>query len=326
VAVKRIIPASENSAEVLGKLERELSQLVPHLLHPCILPVYGLLETDHGEVFLVSQRCKGSLAGHVLALRNAGQLMPRREVFRICRGVLSALAFLHSRECPIVYRDLKPSNVLLDDNGGIFLDSEFGVVRALLDLLAAINTRTSPPEGGALDAAYLACELLEASSGPGAGSSERAAAEQPACDIYSFSLLLYAMATGRPPFAGLREVQVVQCLLGKERPPLPERLLPPQLRQLIASCWQSDPAARPTARQLLLQMSRLEAELEGLPEASSPATAAEVRVSVPRISLATGLPLPALEPAAAAAAAAAEGGLARSSSTRASLAGAFERP
>jgi serine/threonine protein kinase len=171
--------------------------------------------------------------------------------------------------------------LLSDGARHVLLDAEFGVIRHILDSFTALKERTSPAEGSSLDAAYLAPELSLA--------TDEVPVAQPPGDIYSFAMVLFEMATGRAPFlasaeapfGGLREPQLLACVMAGVRPPIPDTV-PPPLARLIAACWAEDPAARPSAREVLALLATVEAELEGTPQPSA-APVAAVRVVVPKI-------------------------------------------
>lgn len=255
VAIKRIVPAQEADPHTKKLLEAELSKLLPHV-HPNILPIYGLVELPEGGLWLVLKHGKqGSLSD---LLRNSGwrgrdRGCPRKVAVHIAKGVCSALAYLHSQNPPIVYRDLKPGNVIVSGGYTPLLDPEFGAVRTVLSEIVALRTRTNTSQGTGTkvsDAAYHAPECLTA------GKPDD---WQPPSDIYSLGQLLFDMVTGFPPFANMSEADVAKALLAKQRPTLPSRMHS-RLASIIESCWAENPADRPSARVLLQVFSDLETE------------------------------------------------------------------
>lgn len=169
--------------------------------------------------------------------------------------------------------------LLSDGARHVLLDAEFGVLRRILDAITALKERTSPADGSVLDAAYHAPELIFRTDGV-----PRA---EPAGDVYSFAMCLYEMATGRPPFLasaeaphlGLREPQLLACIVEGLRPPIPDTV-PAPIARVIRACWVDDPTARPTARDVLELLAAAEAELVDAPQpAAAPLSA--VRVAVP---------------------------------------------
>jgi eukaryotic-like serine/threonine-protein kinase len=129
-----------------------------------------------------------------------GRLPPER-VLSFARQLLSALDAAHSEG--VVYEDLKPSNILIDESGNLFVMA-FG---AAGPIEAQAHTLII---GGTLD--YMAPELFE-----GKTIDHRA-------NIYSFGLILYEMVTGTVPFKG-ETVYQLRYLHRNERPADPRVVL-----------------------------------------------------------------------------------------------------
>jgi serine/threonine protein kinase len=221
----------------------------------------------------------GSLKARVASLKTEGLLLSPIEFLNVATCVTSGLAFLHSGG--LVYRDLKSGGVLFGGTGttSVVLDAEFGVVRFLLDQIAALHTRTSPMAGAALDAAYMAPEMLT--------TEKTSCLPDPPVDIYSLGCVLYECMVGHPPFRGLREIEVCKCLLAGVRPPLPDTI-PTPILALIKECWQEDPLARPTARGVLDRLREMDANIRARSDLGKPSAAADLAVIVPNIDLVSG--------------------------------------
>ena len=131
----------------------------------------------------------------------------------------------------IVHRDVKPSNVLLGDDGAVLAD--FGLARG-------VDSTQLTHDGQLLGTAhYLAPELIEG------------AVATPASDVYAFACLLYEAATGSPPFAGRNEAEIGYAHLVEE-PPRPD--LPGDLPDAILLGLAKDPRDRPTSATALHRM------------------------------------------------------------------------
>jgi hypothetical protein len=151
----------------------------------------------------------------------------------VVRGLAAGLAALHASR--IVHRDLKPSNAWVDARGTpILLD--FGLARSL----AAGPDGSGGAEPLAGTPLYLAPELL------------RGGAPSPASDAYALGALLHELASGRPPFEGSR-AEVLARKLASE--PVRVRALrpgvSPRVAHLVEALLDPDPAARPSAEDVL---------------------------------------------------------------------------
>ncbi len=148
------------------------------------------------------------------------------------RGVAAGLAHAHERG--VIHRDIKPHNILLDENRRPKL-ADFGIARALD---ATYATRTGSYLGTAL---YSAPEQL------------RGDKVTPKTDVYSLGATLYQAATGQPPFLG-SPIEVASQHVSREPTP-PRQLndtLSESLETLILDCLKKDPDARPTADEVRL--------------------------------------------------------------------------
>ncbi|GAA2573013.1 serine/threonine-protein kinase [Actinomadura fulvescens] len=146
---------------------------------------------------------------------------------RLAVNTASALAAIHG--AGIVHRDLKPANVLLGPDGPRVVD--FGIARA-------IDAETHTQLVGT--PAYFAPEWL-------AGH-----APTPASDVFAWAGTMVFAATGRPPFGKAASIPAVMHRIANGEPDLTG--VPPSLSGLLAECFRKDPAARPSARDLMVRL------------------------------------------------------------------------
>ncbi|MBW3578514.1 MAG: Stk1 family PASTA domain-containing Ser/Thr kinase [Actinobacteria bacterium] len=193
VAVKLLSARFHDDPDFQQRFRREAQQAAA-LNHPNIVAVYDTGEHD-GLPFIVMELVQGRSLQQIMA---HGGLTEERAL-EVCAEVCSALAYAHSRG--IIHRDIKPGNILIDDNGDVKV-TDLGIARAID---AETVTQTAAVLG---TAAYLSPEQaqgarLDASS-----------------DIYSLGIVLYEMLSGRPPFQGDSAVGVAyQHVQEQPRPP-----------------------------------------------------------------------------------------------------------
>lgn len=167
--------------KVLSKLEVVRLRQVEHVnseryilarvRHPFVVDLYATFQDDLNIYMLMSYVPGGELFTH---LRRAGRFTPDVTRFYLATIIL-ALKFLHSYN--IVYRDLKPENLLLDSRGYLRL-TDFGFAKRVDD---RTFTLCGTPE-------YLAPEIIQ-SEGHGK-----------AADWWACGILCYEMLVGYPPF------------------------------------------------------------------------------------------------------------------------------
>ena len=192
----------------------------------------GVVDADvHGPTpWLATSYVAGpSLADEVDA---HGPLSPGA-VLMLAAGLAEGLVAIHS--AGLVHRDLKPSNVLLAEDGPRLID--FGISRAAD---SSALTRTGMVMGS-----------------PGFMSPEQARGREagPPSDVFSLGAVLAFAATGREPFgSGSGEVLLDRVVSGEpDTDGLPRRIRP-----LVERCMISDQRRRPTAAQLLAELSTAE--------------------------------------------------------------------
>ncbi len=177
VAVKALTSRSCRSEALRDAFFRE-AQTVARFSHPAIVPLLGIGQLPNGNPFLVLEFVAGQNLAQVLA-EQGPILLP--QAAKIVATVADALQYAH--QLGVVHGDVKPANVMVNENGQVML-TDFGFA-VLMNEQA-----TGQASGGTVG--YLAPEQIDPSVGA-IGS---------ATDIYGLGALLATLLTGRSPSPG----------------------------------------------------------------------------------------------------------------------------
>jgi eukaryotic-like serine/threonine-protein kinase len=249
------------------------------LSHPNVVAVFDQGEDD-GHIFLAMEYVPGQTLRDVM--REEGLLSPRAAL-DVLDPVLQALAEAHSKG--LIHRDVKPENVILNDNGTVKV-ADFGLARA-------VTSQTVTSTQGVLlgTVAYLSPEQVE-----------RGIADARS-DVYAAGLMLFEMLTGTKAFTGETAIHVAYQHVHGGVPNPSSRVagLPPALDELVAVATARDPDERPAdAAEFLTLVRRTRATIPaGALDARPAGVAAGVAAAQPTATAA--LPLQRARPAAEAA-------------------------
>lgn len=217
VAVKILTQRAE--PDLVARFIRE-GQVLSRLHHPHIVEVYRTGE-EEGQRYLVMELVRG---GSLRERLQRGPL-PWREAVEVAIQIAQALEHAHAHQ--VIHRDLKPGNILFDDQGRAKL-TDFGLAH-LED--ASAMTRTGTVMGTVL---YLSPEQAV-----GRHVDARS-------DLYALGAVLFEMLTGQPPFTGPSAVSIIYKHLN-EQPPQVRRFnaeVPPMVEAVVERLLQKDPARR----------------------------------------------------------------------------------
>ncbi|MGI6316597.1 MAG: Stk1 family PASTA domain-containing Ser/Thr kinase [Christensenellales bacterium] len=212
--------------------------------------LYIVMEYVHGQTLKSLIQKEGSLTHH--------------QVVDYGSQICEALAYAHGRD--LVHRDIKPQNMLIDEEGTLKV-MDFGIAR-----IASVSTMTMSGRNVVGSVHYISPEQAR-----GAFVDNRS-------DLYSFGIVLFEMATGRVPFEGENAISVAIKHIN-DRIMMPRRLnakVPRALELVIFKATQKKPEMRyQTAQELLSDIVRTLDEPDGeyvsLAEAIAPRPAGEIR-------------------------------------------------
>lgn len=246
VALKETIV---ETPEMLRAFEREAS-LLANLRHPSLPKVIDHFLEGHGQ-FLVMEFIHGNDLAELLTMR--ARAFPTDEVLRWADILLQALTYLHSRQPPIIHRDIKPGNLKVTQSGEVFL-IDFGLAKGAAGQMKTLDSSRSVIGYTPI---YAPLEQIN-----GTGTDPRS-------DLYALGATLYHLITGEPPSDSLSRVTAV--MNGEPDPLQPANkinlLVSPEvagvLGQAMSQSRNQRPATATIMRNALQEASKFPAAIKG---------------------------------------------------------------
>jgi serine/threonine-protein kinase len=230
VAIKVLDPSLAVDAALEEQFLHE-ARTIAAAEHPHIVPLYSA-DAKGGLLYLVMRL----LPGQSLADRIAINRLPAAEAARIALQCAQALAAAHA--AGVVHRDIKPANILLDGNGNATV-TDFGI--------ALVTSRPSRELAGSTTGTPHYMSPEQSLGEPVDGRS----------DVYALGVVLYEMLTGSCPFPGRNATEVIAKHISAPIPKVSESApeTPAALVRLVERMLAKDPAGRPTATELVKELT-----------------------------------------------------------------------
>ena len=252
VAIKILNDRHASDDSFVERFRREAKNAAG-LSHPNIVSIYDRGEAE-GTYYIAMEYLQGrSLKDRIVA----DGALPVPAAIEATRQILGALGFAHRGG--VVHRDIKPHNVLLDQDGSDrrYKVTDFGISR---------TSASQMTEAGSIvgTAQYLSPEQAR-----GAPVDQRS-------DIYSVGIVLYELLTGKLPFNGETPLEIAMKHLS-EIPKPPSALRPevsPDLDMVVLRALAKDPADRfESAEEMDKELARVAAGMGVTSETADAATA-----------------------------------------------------
>lgn len=222
VAIKIYRP--KNALDIEGEQRfRDEYKIAHECRHPNLLPPEGF-SIYKGMPYLIVPYCEAGSAEQLIARAHTVE-----SVWKFISDVAAGLDRLHTNQPIIIHQDIKPANILIDNNSN-FTITDFGIS-------SDSNRKMFHDEdGNSGTLAYMAPERFDDNAIP-----------IPQSDIWAFGATLCEILTGQVPFG--EEGGLAQKSNNKIKPSLSH--LPPEIRNLIKACLQLNPAKRPSAQKIM---------------------------------------------------------------------------
>lgn len=188
-ALKLLHPRWSGEADSVERFYRE-ARVIAQLRHPHIVKVFDIGH-DINSHYFVMEYIQGRTLKEILTKKGS---LPLTQVLDISRQVAQALAYAHSRQPSIIHRDIKPHNILVEDESERVVVMDFGIAK-LLSEQQAQHTATGIFIG---TLAYCAPEQMRSDL-----------VVDGRTDIFSLGLVMYEMATGHALFGGLSQPEII---------------------------------------------------------------------------------------------------------------------
>ncbi|KAJ3352546.1 Suppressor of Sensor Kinase (SLN1) [Allomyces javanicus] len=232
LAVKEIRIQDPSNFATLKQMVTEEMRVMEQLSHPNVVQYYGI-EVHRDKVYLFMEYVSnGTLSSLV-----DGSGLDEAVVQHIMYQILYGLQYLHSKK--IVHRDIKPDNILMDQNGNVKL-VDFGAAK----ILSNQKTLTAGQSAMSLIGTpnYLAPEVIVGKISGRVGCQ----------DVYAVGCTMYELLIGRAPWSHLDNQWAIIYHAAISAPPIPDNLkISPEGLDFLKQCLRVNPNIRPTAEELL---------------------------------------------------------------------------
>ncbi|PHU08534.1 Serine/threonine-protein kinase EDR1 [Capsicum chinense] len=239
VAVK-VYFGNQCNEETLLDYKKEV-EIMKRLRHPNVLLFMGAVYSQEKSAIVTEFLPRGSL---FKTLHGNNQSLDFRRRLRMALDVARGMNYLHRRNPPIVHRDLKSSNLLVDKSWTVKV-GDFGLSRFKNATFLTTKSGRGTPQ-------WMAPEVLRNEP-----STEKS-------DVFSFGVILWELMTESIPWNNLNSLQVVGVVgFMDRRLEIPENL-DTRVSAIILDCWKSNPALRPSFQDIIQRTTDIMLSFTGL--------------------------------------------------------------
>lgn len=237
VAIKKL-PSGKMTSAFIEELEQEAA-IMRQLRHPNILNFIGTsCDLEGRQICIVMEYMdRGSV---YRMIHDENVQFSLQQMRSICIDAARGINYLHNLNPPIIHRDLKSHNLLLNSDGVVKV-CDFGLSRFIESTLAGTMTACGTPS-------WTAPEVLR---------NERYSFK---VDVYSFGIVVWELFSRQDPYPGMPPFQIVFAVGSQFARPLVNSQWPQPWVKLMTSCWAENPDHRPVFEEILHWLQRDEAQ------------------------------------------------------------------
>eukprot|EP00118_Oscarella_pearsei_P012952 m.99072 g.99072 ORF g.99072 m.99072 type:complete len:542 (+) comp37030_c0_seq2:385-2010(+) len=221
---------------------RREALLMSKLRHPNIVLLMGICLDDGCMCIVTEFMAQGSVSSILRPQKGRYQPLDQNRILKMLLDTAKGMAYLHRQEPPIIHRDLKSGNLLVDQHWNVKV-ADFGVAKILTHFQQDL-THTRLP--GTL--LWTAPELMTKSP-----------VLTKMADVYSFGIVIWEfLCAPDAPFSHLKSCYIFELVekVRKGDRPIIHDNCPEDLRQLMERCWQHNHKKRPEFSHIIGQLKK----------------------------------------------------------------------
>jgi serine/threonine protein kinase len=248
IALKILKTENIQKEDYVKRFIRELKS-ARKIVHKNVIRIHDLDQVD--DILYISMQY---IEGKTLKqMSQMGLRLTIKKIIEVLREICEGLEAMHNHEEKIVHRDIKPQNIMMDNNGKTYI-LDFGIARPICgETVTGPNQRVGTPLY--MSPEQINCEKIDEIT-----------------DIYQLGIILYELVTHRHPFEGKKGEELYRHHLFVEPEP-PSKYnseVPEYLESIILKCMAKKPGERyASVREILMALDNQKETIDEIPGANN---------------------------------------------------------